>query len=160
MDYLIPEKPIAVTATGTDHFNNGLEDVAYVAVYFPNKLIAHFNVNWLSPVKVRTTLIGGDKKMLLWNDIDPDEKIKIYDKGVDVQTSENVYNLLVSYRSGDVWVPKVEQTEALKLEAEYFIDCVTNSKIPMNDGLSGLRVVKILEAANQSIKNKGETVTL
>ncbi len=160
MDYLVSEKPVAVTATGTDHFDNGLEDVAYVAVYFPDKMIAHFNVNWLSPVKVRTTLIGGDKKMLVWNDIDPDEKIKVYDKGVEVKTSENVYNLLVSYRSGDVWVPKVDQTEALKLEAQYFVDCVANGTKPINDGMSGLRVVRILEAANKSIKNKGETVML
>lgn len=159
MDFLTHEKPVGVVATGESHFN-GLEDVAYVTVYFSNKLIAHFNVNWLSPVKVRTTLIGGDKKMLVWNDLEADEKIKIYDKGVEVTSRESVYNLLVSYRSGDVMVPKVEQTEALKLEAEYFVDCVVNNKNPMNDGQSGLRVVKILEAANKSLKNKGAMVAI
>lgn len=159
MDFLTDQKPVGVVATGESHFN-GLEDVAYVTVYFSNKLIAHFNVNWMSPVKVRTTLIGGDKKMLVWNDLEADEKIKIYDKGVEVKSRESVYNLLVSYRSGDVLVPKVEQTEALKLEAEYFVDCVVNNKNPMNDGLSGLRVVRILEAANKSLKKRGEMVAI
>ena len=108
MNYLIKEKATAVVATGEAHIN-GLEDISYITIYFPNKIIAHINVNWLSPVKVRTTLIGGMKKMLVWNDLDPDEKIKVYDKGVDVKTKNGVYNLLVSYRSGDMWAPKVEQ---------------------------------------------------
>jgi predicted dehydrogenase len=159
MDFILNDKPVALSATGQSHFN-GLEDVAYVTCYFPGKLIAHFNVNWLSPVKVRTTLIGGTKKMLVWNDIDPDEKIKVYDKGVDVTTRESVYDLLVSYRSGDAWVPKVEATEALKLEAEYFVKCVTSGERPLNDGRSGLRVVKVLEAANKSISQRGALVEL
>jgi predicted dehydrogenase len=159
MDYLIREKPTALVATGQTHYSS-FEDVAYVTVYFENNMIAHFNVNWLSPVKVRTTLIGGDKKMLVWNDLDADEKIKIYDKGVDVMSRESVYDLLVSYRSGDVWVPKVPQTEALKLEAEYFVDCITNDKAPINDGLAGLRVVKMLEATNASIKDRGRLIDL
>ena len=159
MDYLIKEKLIAVAATGRAHFNHGLEDVAYVTIFLSNNMIAHFNVNWLSPVKVRTTLIGGDKKMLVWNDLDADEKIKIYDKGVEVKNGEK-YDLLVSYRSGDMWVPKIDQIEALKLEAEYFVECMTNGKVPINDGNAGLRVVKMLEAANRSLKNKGEMVSL
>ena len=117
-------------------------------------------MNWLSPVKVRTTLIGGQKKMLVWNDLDPDDKIKVYDKGVDVTNADSVYNLLVSYRSGDMWAPKVNQTEALKLEAEHFVDCVTNNKEPINDGLSGLRVVQVLEAAEKSVKQKGAMIPL
>jgi predicted dehydrogenase len=160
MDYLISDNPTGVAATGEVHFNHGLEDVAYITVYFPKNVIAHFNVNWLSPVKVRTTLIGGQKKMLVWNDLDPDDKIKVYDKGVDVTSKEGVYDLLVSYRSGDMWAPKVSQTEALKLEAEHFIDCVTSDKKPINDGLSGLRVVQVLEAAEKSVKNKGAMVPL
>jgi predicted dehydrogenase len=159
MDYVIPEKPLALSATGEVHYN-GFEDVAYVTVYCENNVIAHFNVNWLSPVKVRNTLIGGNKKMLVWNDLEADEKIKIYDKGVDVKTRENVYDLLVSYRSGDAWVPRVAQVEALKAEAQYFVDCITNNQTPMNDGLSGLRVVKMLEAANKSIKGKGRLIEL
>ncbi len=159
MDYLIKDKPLALSATGQDHYN-GLEDVAYVTIYFENNMIAHFNVNWLSPVKVRTTLIGGNKKMLVWNDLDADEKIKIYDKGVDVTSRESVYDLLVSYRTGDVLVPKVAQTEALKLEAEYFVDCINKNIVPINDGMAGLRVVRMLEAANASIKGKGTLINL
>jgi predicted dehydrogenase len=111
-------------------------------------------------VKVRTTLIGGLKKMLVWNDLDPDEKIKVYDKGVDIKTKNGVYDLLVSYRSGDMWAPRVEQVEALRLMAQTFIDCVTNGKTPVNDGRAGLRVVKMLEAANRSLKKRGEIVYL
>jgi predicted dehydrogenase len=159
MDYLIHEKPLALSATGEVHYN-GFEDVAYITVYCENNVIAHFNVNWLSPVKIRTTLLGGDKKMLLWNDLEADEKLKVYDKGVDVKSRENVYDLLVSYRSGDAWIPKVDQIEALKHEAQYFIDCVTNDKTPVNDGRSGLRIVSMLEAANESIKGKGKLVEL
>jgi len=159
MDYLIQEKPTAVVATGQAHIN-GMEDMSYITVYFPNKIIAHINVNWLSPVKVRTTLIGGLKKMLVWNDLDPDEKIKVYDKGVEVTTKNGVYNLLVSYRSGDMWAPQLEQGEALRLLAETFIGCIGNGKTPINDGMAGLRVVRILEAANKSLKKKGEVVYL
>ena len=159
MDYLIQEKPMALSATGEVHYN-GFEDIAYVTVYCERSVIAHFNVNWLSPVKIRTTLLGGDKKMLLWNDLEADEKVKVYDKGVEVKNRENVYNLLVSYRSGDAWIPKVDQIEALKLEANYFVDCVTNDKTPINDGQAGLRVVRMLEAASESIKGKGKLVEL
>lgn len=159
MDYVVPERPIALSATGEVHYN-GFEDVAYVTVYCENNVIAHFNVNWLSPVKVRNTLIGGDKKMLVWNDLEADEKVKIYDKGVDIETRESVYDLLVSYRSGDAWVPRIAQIEALKAEAEYFVDCVENNKTPINDGVSGLRVVKMLEATNASIKDKGRLIEL
>ena len=159
LDFLVKEKPTAVVATGQAHIN-GLEDMAYITVYFPNKIIAHINVNWLSPVKVRTTLIGGLKKMIVWNDLDPDEKIKVYDKGVDVKTKNGVYNLLVSYRSGDMWAPQLEQNEALKLLAENFIESINNGGMPVNDGLAGLRVVKMLEAADKSLKKKGEIVYL
>jgi predicted dehydrogenase len=158
MDYIIKEKPMGVIATGESGFNNGLEYIAYITIYFSNSIIAHINVNWLSPVKVRTTLIGGKKKMLVWNDLDSDEKIKIYDKGVDVTSREGVYNLLVGYRSGDMWVPKIPQIEALKKEAEYFAECVLEDKTPFNDGVAGLRVVKLLQAANESLKKKGEIV--
>lgn len=158
MDYLIQGRPEAVVATGQAHFNHNLEDVAYLTFYFPQNMIAHLNVNWLSPVKVRTTLIGGQKKMLVWNDLDPDDKIKVYDKGVEVENREGVYDLLVSYRSGDMWAPKVDQNEALKLEVEEFVACILNGKQPINDGLAGLRVVRMLEAADQSLKEKGKMV--
>jgi predicted dehydrogenase len=159
MDYLIGRSPMAIVATGEAHVNS-LEDVAYVTLYFSDKMIAHLNVNWLSPVKVRTTLIGGCKKMLVWNDLETDEKIKIYDKGVKVDNSEGIYNLLVSYRSGDMWVPKVNGGEALKLECQYFVDCLSNGMTPINDGQAGWRNVKMLEAADQSLRKKGEMVYL
>jgi len=139
---------------------NGTEDVAFVTIYFPKNIIAHVNVNWLSPVKVRTTLIGGEKKMLVWNDLEADEKIKVYDKGVHIKSQENVYELLVSYRSGDMWAPQVEQVEALKLELEHFIDSISHNNTPLNDGIAGLRVVRMLEAADRSVKKKGELVYL
>ncbi len=159
MDYLVSEKPVAVSATGKAHIS-AMEDTAYVTVHFNNNMIAHFNVNWLSPVKVRTTLIGGEKKMLVWNDLEPDEKIKIYDKGVDVKSKEATYKMLVNYRSGDMHAPRVEQVEALKTETEYFIHCIETSETPINDGHSGLRMVRMLEACNQSLKKGGQAVTL
>jgi predicted dehydrogenase len=159
IDHLIKETPEAVSATGQTHLN-GHEDVAFITVYFPNKIIAHINVNWLSPVKVRTTLIGGEKKMLVWNDLEADEKIKIYDKGVHITSREGLYNLLVNYRSGDMWAPQVEQVEALRQELAYFVDCLSHDQTPFNDGAAGLRVVKLLEAANASVKKRGALVYL
>jgi predicted dehydrogenase len=147
-------------ATGAEHFDRGLEDIAYLTIYFTKNIIAHINVNWLSPVKVRTTLIGGQKKMIVWNDLEPDEKIKIYDKGVQVKTKEGKYNLLVAYRSGDIWTPRIEQTEALKLMVDKFIDYISNGGRIINDGPAGMRVVRLLEACNKSLKNKGEMVYL
>jgi predicted dehydrogenase len=96
--------------------------------------------------------------MLVWNDLEPDEKIKVYDEGVELTTSQNVYDLLVSYRSGDVWAPKVDSTEALKRELSYFVDCIRQNQKPTNDGHAGLRVVRLLEAAEQSLKNRGRLV--
>jgi predicted dehydrogenase len=159
MDYVLRATPEAVVATGASHLNH-LADMAFITVYFPGNLIAHINVNWFSPVKVRTTLIGGRDKMLVWNDLEPDEKIKVYDKGVEIANSQGVYDLLVSYRSGDVWAPRVEQTEALKVELSYFADCVVNGRVPVNDGMAGLRVVRLLEAAEESLQNRGVTVPL
>lgn len=160
MDHVIREKPEAVVATGEKHLN-GVEDVAFITIYFPKRIIAHVNVNWLSPVKVRTTLIGGEKKMLVWNDLEADEKVRVYDKGVSMSTNPaNLHQLLVSYRSGDMWAPQVEQIEALRAETAYFLECIDENAKPMNDGNAGLRVVRILEAAEKSVRNRGEVVTL
>jgi predicted dehydrogenase len=159
MDYLIKEEPEAIVATGERHLN-GFVDVAFLTIYFPRNIIAHINVNWLSPVKVRTTLIGGQKKMLVWNDLAADEKIKIYDKGVELNNKQGLYELLVSYRSGDMWAPKIEPGEALRVELSYFADCILNNKRPSNDGLAGLRVVRLLEAAAKSLKERGRAITL
>ena len=159
MNHLLHEDAEAIVATGQTHLN-GHEDIAFITAYFPENMIAHVNVNWLSPVKVRTTLIGGEKKMLVWNDLEADEKLKIYDKGVDVKSQEGVYNLLVSYRSGDMWAPQVEQVEALRLELNYFLECIQKDEVPFNDGRAGLKVVRMLEAANESLANRGSLVYL
>jgi len=159
MSFLIPEEPEAVIATGQAHLN-GHVDVAFLTIYFPGNTIAHINVNWLSPVKVRTTLIGGEKKMLVWNDLEADEKLKIYDRGVQMGNGQGLYELMVSYRSGDMWAPRVEQTEALRVELGYFIDCIEKNQTPINDGVAGLRVVKLLEAADRSLADRGRAVQL
>jgi predicted dehydrogenase len=159
MDHLIQLSPEAIVATGQSHLN-GCEDVAYMTLYFPNKIIAHINVNWLSPVKVRTTLIGGEKRMLVWNDLEADEKLRIYDKGVTITNHEGLYELLVSYRSGDMWAPHLEQVEALHQELAYFVDCISTGQEPFNNGCAGLRVVKMLEAASKSLRETGAMVYL
>jgi len=157
IDYLIPDPPSAVVATGEKHVN-GEEDMAFITMYFPGKVIAHLNINWLSPVKVRTTLIGGEKRMLVWNDLEADEKIRVYDKGIERSGGNAPYDVRVIYRTGDLWVPRVEQVEALSLEARYFVDCIHKNETPFNDGISGLRVVQMIEAINQSMAQRGEMV--
>jgi predicted dehydrogenase len=159
MDYIIGEKPEALVATGGNHLN-GLADMAFITIYFPNKVVAHVNVNWLSPVKVRTTLIGGKDKMLVWNDLEADEKIKVYDKGVELTNGNGVHDLLVSYRSGDIWSPRCDGTEALNMELDYFAKCILRDETPINDGNAGLRVVRMLEAAEQSLHERGKIVNL
>ncbi len=159
MDHLIKQKPEAVVATGERHLN-GVADIAFMTLYYPGNMIGHINVNWLSPVKVRTTLIGGEKKMLVWNDLEADEKLKVYDKGVQMTTGDAVHQLLVSYRTGDMWAPKIEQVEALRAEAAYFVDCILNNKTPFNDGHAGLHVVRMLEAADKSLQEKGKIISL
>jgi predicted dehydrogenase len=157
MNHLLSKDAEAISATGQSHLN-GHEDIAFITAYYPDKMIAHVNVNWISPVKVRTTLIGGEKKMLVWNDLEADEKLKIYDKGVDVKSQQGVYNLLVSYRSGDMWAPQIEQVEALKLELEYFVECIKKGEAPFNNGCAGLKIVRMLEAASKSLAKRGELV--
>ncbi len=159
IDHVLKGHPEAIVATGQGHLN-GHEDVAFMTLYFPEKVIAHINVNWLSPVKVRTTLIGGEKRMLVWNDLEADEKIKVYDKGVKITSREGVYELLVSYRSGDMWSPQLEQVEALRQELTYFVECISSGQEPFNDGCAGLRVVRMLEAASESLGKKGALVYL
>jgi len=166
MDYLIKDRPIAISAHGSVHFEGGFVDIAYVSIEFErNGFIAHFHVNWLSPVKIRRTLISGDKKMLVWDDLDADEKIKIYDRGVDVKssnaaTNNGIHELLVSYRSGDMYVPKLDSTEALRAEIDYFVRCLEKNEEPFNNGQAGLQVVRLLEAAEKSIMNGGRKIEL
>src|SRR5437868_2354029 len=157
--HIFVEKPFTCNCAQAEELVE-LEDIAFVSVYFPDRIIAHINVNWLSPVKVRTTLIGCEKKMLVWNDLDTNEKIKVYDKGVSISDGKGLHQLLVSYRSGDMWSPQIEQTEALTEETAYFLECILENKTPFNDGINGLRIVRILEAADKSIRNRGVAVNL
>lgn len=160
MDYLLEKKPVAVSAIGSCHVGNGLEDIAYLSLTFDNDLIAHFHVNWLAPVKIRKTLIGGTRSMLVFDDTETSEKIKIYDKGIDVTTREGVYNTLVQYRTGDMISPKLDQQEALAVGTRHFLDCIRDGSRPLTDGHAGLSVVRILEASEKSIKNQGQLVPL
>jgi predicted dehydrogenase len=161
MDYVLPARPVAVSATGISHLPGQPENVAYITLFFAGSLIAHVHVNWLSPVKVRRTLIGGSEKMIVYDDLEPSEKLKVYDKGVTVgQHPEDVYELLVSYRSGDMWAPRFDTTEALRTEAHHFVECVERGARPETDGLEGLRIVRIMEAAEQSLRARGKLVEL
>jgi predicted dehydrogenase len=159
MLYLLKDRPDAVRAFGKSHVNH-MEDIAYIFVYFTNNLVAHFHVNWLSPVKIRSTMIGGDKRMLIWNDISSDEKIKIYDKGVDVKTRAGMHQRLVNYRSGDMWSPSIDQREALFLELSHFVECIHEDKPNESDGTVGLEVVRLLQSCEKSIKHNGALVII
>jgi predicted dehydrogenase len=159
MDYLIRDRPATVIATGEKHLN-GHEDVAYITIYFHQGMIAHLNVNWLSPVKIRQTLLGGEKRMVVWNDLEADEKVKVYDRGVTISNGQSVHDLLVSYRSGDMWSPKVDPAEALSAEAKHFVECIRNNQTPLNDGEAGLRVVRLLQASDLSLRERGAPISL
>lgn len=161
MQYLVPGlKPVSINAIGSSHFGRGLEDVAYLTVQYENNFIAHFNANWMSPVKIRQTLLAGSNKMLVWDDVEPDYKIKVYDKGVEISDKSEIYNLLIQYRSGDMHSPKVEQLEALKLETQHFVDVLNGNAKAINGGEEGLAVVEILEASERSIKDGGKEIKL
>jgi predicted dehydrogenase len=162
MDHLISEKPMNVAAVGGSHTDNGIEDIAYVTVKFDNGLIAHFHLNWMSPVKIRRIIIGGSKEMMVFDDLDPAEKIKIYDKGIILTKADKklIYQNIIQYRIGDMYAPKIDNTEALKVVIDHLVDCITNKKNPITDGESGMRVVKILEAAEKSMKKGGAKVSL
>jgi predicted dehydrogenase len=163
MSYLIEKEPISVSAIGASHIHYGnkpLESVAYVTVQLEGGILAHFHVNWLSPVKIRRTLIGGSKKMIVYDHLDPDNQVKVYDKGVEVATSEERYQALIQYRTGDMYAPKLDQTEPLELVCKHFVECVRTGKTPLTDGEAGLKVVRLLEAAQQSLQFAGAVVKL
>jgi len=152
--HLTEEQPTAVMASGVDHLNNSLVDVAYLNLHYERKMIANFHVNWLSPVKVRKILIGGTKKMIVFDDMEPSEKIKVYDKGIDIKEPEEIYKLLVKYRSGDMRAPNISQTEALGIAISHYIDQIkSNSLNSLNDLKHGKQVVEIIEASNEALEN-------
>jgi len=161
LDYLFHERPIAVSGSGTNHFPGTPENLAYVTLFYASGFIAHTNVSWLAPVKVRQVLVGGSKKMIIYDDLEPSEKIKVYDKGVSfTDDPEKIQEMRVGYRTGDMWAPKLAMTEALSTEGEHFVDCIANNKVPKTDGQLGLRVVELIEAASQSMRRRGEAVKI
>jgi predicted dehydrogenase len=161
MEYVLGDQPCEVAATGATHLPGHPANMAYLTCFFKGNLIAHHHVNWLAPVKVRRTLIGGDRQMIVYDDLEPSEKVKIYDKGVTVRSGrERVYESMVGYRTGDMWAPQVSLTEALRVEAQHFADCIRNGEKPLSDGASGLRVVRTLEAAVESMDQRGKPVAI
>ncbi len=161
MDAVLPEKPVAVSASGISHFPGSHEDVAYLTLFFDSPMIAHVHVNWLSPVKIRRTLLGGSRQMVVYDDLEPSEKVRIYDRGVTLnEGAADVYQMLVGYRTGDMWAPQVGVTEALATSVGHFAESISAGTVPETDGEAGLRVVRILEAASQSIADRGRVVDL
>lgn len=161
LDFLFGRVPTAVSANGVSHVRGNLENMAQITLYFDAGMVAHLNVNWLAPVKVRQVLVGGSKKMIVYDDLEPSEKLKIYDKGVSLTSDpEEIYRMLVSYRTGDMWAPQLPVAEALRDEAEHFVACVARGATPITDGLAGLRVVELLEATTRSMQLRGHPVEL
>ena len=158
LSYIHSEKPVAVYAHGICHTDNGIENIAYLTLKYQNDLIAHFNCSWTSPVKIRKFLIGGDKKMIVYDDMEPTEKVKLYDTGFEYKNEEDRRRILVDYRTGDIFVPKLSTAEALGGVANDFIDSIISNKPPLSDAVIGLNVVKILEAAQKSIKQRGKEI--
>ncbi len=163
MDYVLPARPTAVSALGITHVDGQQTNMAYLTLSFEEKVLAHIHVNWLAPVKVRRTLIGGSQKMIVYDDLEPSEKIRLYDKGisvVDQEDGESVYKMLAYRRTGDMIAPKLRMTEALELEAAHFVACVEGRETPLSDGEAGLRVVRMLEAAEESLRQQGKWIAL
>lgn len=158
-NYLIGEEPTSVSALGKDLDNNNIACIAYIILRYRRDIIAHIHVSWLSPVKIRRIIIGGSKKMIIYDDVEPTEKIKVYDRGIQFDYSKE-NPLQPTYRLGDIYIPRLEQKEPLLVEAEHFIDCILTNKKPLTDALFGLSVVKVLEACNISLREGGREVTL
>jgi predicted dehydrogenase len=161
MDFVLPQAPVAVSATGLAHVPGRPQNIAYMTMFFDGSMIAHVHASWLAPVKVRRTLLGASRRMIVFDDLEGSEKIKVYDSGISVDPSpENVYQMLVGYRTGDMWAPKLAVTEALHVEAAHFVDCVARGARPQSDGEAGLRVVRLLEAATASMQQHGRPVDI
>jgi len=160
LDFLVPSSPRSVQATGVSHIHNGIENIAYLTVNYNQDFIAHFNCSWSSPVKIRTMLIGGDKKMIVFNDMEPTEKIRIYDTAHSISTDEEKLKVMVDYRVGDVFIPKLANQEALGGMAKDFVSAALHGTVPLANWKSGINTIKILEAAQISIKENGREVML
>ncbi len=163
MDYVLSAEPISISAVGINaipYSDNGHESVAYVTVRLRTGVIAHLHLSWLSPVKIRQTLISGSRRMIVYDHLDYNHQVKIYDKGVEICSTQDRYQAIVQYRTGDMYSPKVDQTEPLEIECQQFVDCCLGNVEPISNGHSGLRVVRLLEAAQQSMKRGGEVISL
>ncbi len=161
MNFVLPQQPVAVSATGVSHVPGAPENVAYLTMFFDSGLIGHVHVNWLAPTKVRQTLIGGSSKMIVYDDLEPSEKVKVYDKGITVNDDpDSRRQILIGYRTGDMWAPQIPMTEALREEAQHFVTCIEKRQRPQTDGQAGLQVVRILEAASESMAQRGRPVEL
>jgi len=159
LDHVLHEHPVAVSASGINHFPGTPENLAFITLFYDSGMIAHVNVSWLAPVKVRQILIGGSKKMITYDDLQPSEKVKFYDKGVSfTDDPEQIYQMRVGYRTGDMWAPRLDTTEALRVAGEHFVDCIAHGRTPETGGRLGQRVVEVIEAATSSMRGKGETV--
>jgi predicted dehydrogenase len=161
MDYVLGQQPVAVSAAGLAHVPGEPENIAYMTMFFAGSLIAHVHVNWLAPVKMRRTLLGGSRRMVVYDDLEASDKIKVYDRGISMNPGpEKLYQMLVGYRTGDMWAPQLGIREALHVEASHFVECIEQRKRPTTDGYAGLRIVRLLEAATESMLHQGSTVTL
>lgn len=162
LHYIVDKKPVSVSAVGVSHVKNGLENIAYLTVFYQDTTFAHFHMNWLSPIKVRQILIGGSEKMIVYNDMENTEKIKVYDSGVVTKpgNKDELYNTLVQYRTGDMFAPKLDQSEALRTECQHFVECIRQGTQPISNGEFGLQIVKMLAAAQSSIEQEGKKIPL
>jgi predicted dehydrogenase len=161
LDHFLHEQPVAVSASGINHFPGTPENLAYITLFYDSGTIAHINVSWLAPVKVRQILIGGSQRMITYDDLEPSEKVKIYDKGISfTEDPQQIYEMRVGYRTGDMWAPKLDTTEALRAGCEHFVDCLQHRRTPQTDGHLGMRVVEVIDAATSSMRGRGETVYL
>jgi predicted dehydrogenase len=159
LDFLLNEHPVAVSASGINHFPGSPENLAFITLFYDSGMIAHINVSWLAPVKVRQVLLGGSKKMITYDDLEPSEKVKVYDKGVSfTDDPQQIHEMRVGYRTGDMWAPKLDSAEALRVQGEHFAECIDTGKTPQTDGHLGLRVVEVIEASTSSMRGRGETV--
>ena len=161
MDFVLDRRPIMVSATGLAHVPRQAENIAYMTMFFDGNLIAHVHANWLAPVKVRRTLLGGSRRMVIFDDLEPSEKLKIYDRGISVSANgENLYEIMIGYRTGDMWAPQLPIREALHAEAAHFVECISSGRKPLTDGAAGLRVVRLLETASRSMKSHGAVMSI
>jgi len=160
LTHLVPAAPRAVSVAGADHTGSGLVDVAYMTVHYADNFLAHLHVNWLSPVKIRRMLIGGNRRMLVYDDVEPSEKVRVYDRGIEITSQESIHRTLIDYRTGDMWAPKLDTGEALAVVCAHFVACIRGAETPITGGDVDMRIVRLLEAGRQSLAEGGRQVAV